>query len=92
MPSIVKEEDVWAATFEAAAGHQGQALQVLVREDDALLVDLAIQSGFAMTDELSGTTWMDADDRPPVGAGRWVHHRRSRRTRGSPAPDDRSQR
>jgi predicted N-acetyltransferase YhbS len=39
---------------------------VLVREDDARLVDLAVQSGFAMTDELSGTTWMDAEHRPPV--------------------------
>jgi predicted N-acetyltransferase YhbS len=26
---------------------------------------LAIQSGFAMTDELSGTAWMDAGRRPP---------------------------
>ena len=64
--SIVNEEDVWAATLEAAAGHGGEALQVLVREGDALLADLAIQSGFAMTDELSGTAWMDADHRPPV--------------------------
>ncbi len=63
VPSIVKEEDVWAATLEAAAGHRGE---VLVREDDTLLADLAIQSGFAMTDELSGTSWMDADHRPPV--------------------------
>ena len=66
VPSIVDEEDVWAATLEATAGHRGEALQVLVREDDAPLADLAIQSGFAMTDELSGTTWMDADQRPPV--------------------------
>jgi ribosomal protein S18 acetylase RimI-like enzyme len=66
VPSIVDEEDVWAATLEATAGHRREALQVLVREDDALLADLAIQSGFAMTDELSGTAWMDADHRPPV--------------------------
>jgi GNAT superfamily N-acetyltransferase len=66
VPSIVDEEDVWAATLEATAGHRGEALQVLVREDDALLVGLAIQSGFAMTDELSGTAWMDADHRPPI--------------------------
>ncbi len=66
VPSIVKEEDVWAATLEATAGHLGEALRVLVREDDVLLADLASRSGFAMTDELSGTTWMDADHRPPV--------------------------
>jgi hypothetical protein len=71
VPSIVDTEDVWAATLEAA-GHRGAALELLVREDDALLADLAIQSGFAMTDELSGTTWMEANQR-----------RRSRRSMGS---------
>jgi GNAT superfamily N-acetyltransferase len=65
VPSIVDEEDVWAAALEATA-HRGEALQVLVREDDAPLVDLAIQSGFAMSDELSGTAWMDAHQRAPV--------------------------
>ena len=66
MPSIVKDEDVWAATLEATTGHRGEALHVLVRDDDALLADLAIRSGFAMTDELSGTSWMDAGRRPPI--------------------------
>ena len=39
---------------------------MLVRDDDARLADLAVQHGFTMTDELSGTTWMDADERAPV--------------------------
>jgi predicted N-acetyltransferase YhbS len=65
VPSIVDEEDVWAATMEAAAGHRREALRVLVFED-APLTALAIRSGFAMTDELSGTAWMDAEQRPPV--------------------------
>ena len=65
VPSIVDVEVVWAATLEATAGHRAEALQVLVHEDDAL-VGLAMQSGFAMTDESSGTAWMDADQRPPV--------------------------
>jgi hypothetical protein len=57
VPSIVDEEDVWAATLEATAGHRGEALQVLVCEDDAPLAGLAIKSGFAMTDEIdSGHT------------------------------------
>jgi predicted N-acetyltransferase YhbS len=64
VPSIVDEEDVWAATLEAA-GHRGEVLRVLVCDGDAL-AGLAIQSGFVMTDELSGTAWMDADRRPPV--------------------------
>ena len=66
VPSIVEEEDVWAATLEATAVPRGGALKVLVREDDALLADLAIRSGFSMTDELAGTAWMDADHRPPA--------------------------
>ncbi len=67
VPSIVGEQDVWASTLEAAtAGHQDKPLRVLVCGDSAPLARLAIQSGFAMTDELSGTTWMDADHRPPV--------------------------
>lgn len=65
VPSIVDEEEVWAATLEVTAGHPGEALQVLVC-DGAALADLAIQSGFAMTDELSGTAWMDAEQRPAV--------------------------
>jgi predicted N-acetyltransferase YhbS len=66
VPSIVDEQDVWAATLEATAGHPREALQVLVCDGDAPLAGLAIQSGFAMTDELSGTAWMEADQRPPV--------------------------
>jgi GNAT superfamily N-acetyltransferase len=66
VPSIVDVENVWAATLEATTGHRCDALEMLVSEHDAALVDLAIQSGFAVTDELSGTSWMDADRRPPV--------------------------
>ena len=66
VPSIVPEHEVWEAALEVAAGHAGDALKVLVRSDDARLVDLALQSGFALTDERSGTTWMDVDQRAPV--------------------------
>jgi GNAT superfamily N-acetyltransferase len=65
VPSILDVEVVWAATLETTAGHRGEALQVLVHEDDAL-VGLAMQCGFTMTDELSGTAWMDVDQCPPV--------------------------
>jgi predicted N-acetyltransferase YhbS len=64
-PSTVAEEEVWDATLEAAEP-SGERLQVLVREDDTRLVDLAVASGFTMSDEVSGTTWMDATDRPPL--------------------------
>jgi predicted N-acetyltransferase YhbS len=66
VPSTVEVEDVWAATLDAAAHHCDEALRVLVREDD-VLARLALASGFTMTDEVSGTTWMDAGDRPAVG-------------------------
>jgi predicted N-acetyltransferase YhbS len=66
VPSLVDREGVLAATLEATVGHLGKALQLLVHEDDAPLTELAMQSGFVMTDEVSGTTWMDADRRPPV--------------------------
>jgi GNAT superfamily N-acetyltransferase len=65
VPSIVDEEEVWAATLEANAVY-ASALEVLVRENDVRLVDLALRRGFSMTDELSGTTWVDANRRPPV--------------------------
>ncbi len=66
VPSTVDEKDVWASTLEASAGRPGEALRVLAREDDARLMNLATESGFTMTDELSGTAWMDADHRPAV--------------------------
>ncbi len=66
VPSLVDEEDVWAATMEATAGHPDKALQLLVCDPDAPPAGLAIQRGFAITEELSGTSWMDADQRPPV--------------------------
>ena len=66
VPSNVDEKQVWAATLEAAAGQLGAALRVLVREADASRANLATQSGFAMTDDLSGTAWLEAGQRPPV--------------------------
>ena len=85
VPSVVEEEDVWAATLEAAAGHRGEALEVLVREDDAPLVDLAVRSGFTLTDELSGTAgWTPSS--AAGRAGRRDHDRRSRDRADRPHP------
>ncbi|HUR49746.1 MAG TPA: GNAT family N-acetyltransferase [Acidimicrobiales bacterium] len=67
VPSIVAEAEVWAATLQAAdSAHRGGTLQVPLLGEDAALGRLAIESGFAMTDELSGTAWMDPDQRAPV--------------------------
>ena len=65
VPSLVDEEDVWDATLAATDGHL-VPLQVPVLQEDEILAHLAVQSGFAMTDELSGTSWMDAEHRPPI--------------------------
>jgi predicted N-acetyltransferase YhbS len=66
VPSIVDAAEVWEATLDAAAGYPYTALQLLMCGNSASLADLAIASGFVITDELSGTTWMDANQRPPV--------------------------
>jgi GNAT superfamily N-acetyltransferase len=66
VPSIVDEQDVWAATLVATDGHRSKALRVLACGDNTPLAGLAMQSGFQMTDELSGTAWMEADQRPPL--------------------------
>lgn len=64
VPGIVDEAEVWAAMMEAADEHPAEKLELLVNTEDAPLVALAVRSGFTMTDELSGTSWMDADARP----------------------------
>jgi len=66
VPATVDPEEVWTAAMEVVAEHPEETLQVLVFGDDAPVTDLAIRSGFEMTDELSGTSWMDADTRAPV--------------------------
>jgi predicted N-acetyltransferase YhbS len=65
VPSIVPDEDVWAATLDAAAEHTDAQLEVLLREDDTRLVGLAVESGFAVA-EPSGTAWMEPDQRAPI--------------------------
>jgi GNAT superfamily N-acetyltransferase len=85
VPSSVDEKEIWAATLEATAGHSGKTLQVLVT-DEAPLAGLAMETGFAMTDDVSGTAWLDADRRPPVAQvdGFAIVDRATRRTRPHP--------
>jgi GNAT superfamily N-acetyltransferase len=67
VPSTVDPAEVWAATLEAADDHSDRALKVLLHDGDPLAA-VAIEAGFAITDELSGTTWLDADRRPPIAS------------------------
>ncbi len=66
VPSLVRPDEVWKALLDIADEYQAGTLALLVHDDDAALIGLAIESGFKMTDEMSGTTWMDADQRPSV--------------------------
>ena len=43
-----------------------EGVEMLVRDDDLELLDLLAGAGFVADDEPSGTTWMDAQDRPEV--------------------------
>jgi len=65
VPETVAAEEIWAATLDAAAVHPG-ALELTVLGGDSTLTDLALASGFEMTDDVSGTSWMDAGEQAPI--------------------------
>jgi GNAT superfamily N-acetyltransferase len=67
VPAMVPHKEVWTATL-AATEQRGMPLELLVLGGDDEMVELAVHSGFAMTDDLSGTTWMDPGERPPVSS------------------------
>jgi GNAT superfamily N-acetyltransferase len=62
VPSTIDEAEVWSAILQAT----DHPLELLVLGADAGIVDLALQSGFTMTDELSGTSWMEPHQRAPT--------------------------
>lgn len=66
-PSCVNREMIWAATLEAAEKHCSTPLELLVPGDDEL-IRFALASGFELTNEESGTAWMEADQRAPYVA------------------------
>jgi GNAT superfamily N-acetyltransferase len=66
VPFVVSETEIWAATMDAADRYWSGPLEMLVQKFDVSLADLALQSGFEMADDLSGTAWMDANQHPPV--------------------------
>src|SRR5215216_1663097 len=61
-PLVVPLGVVWSRGLEAADALDLVALEVLVRDDDADLRDLAAGSGF-VPGERSGTAWMAAEER-----------------------------
>jgi ribosomal protein S18 acetylase RimI-like enzyme len=58
---------VWARAVEAIDSLALEAVEVLARDDDIELLDLLTGAGFvADDDDRSGSTWMNAEDRPDV--------------------------
>jgi GNAT superfamily N-acetyltransferase len=64
--STVTLPTVWARALEAVNALGLKAVEVLARDDDFELQSLLTGAGFAADDERSGSTWMNAQDRPNV--------------------------
>ncbi|MEX2210977.1 MAG: GNAT family N-acetyltransferase [Gaiellaceae bacterium] len=59
---------VWARAVEAIEALTLEAVEVLVRDDDAEQLALLADLGFVAEDDVSGITWMNAEDRRDVTA------------------------
>jgi ribosomal protein S18 acetylase RimI-like enzyme len=66
--STVTLATVWARALEAINALGLRAVEVLARDDDLELQGLVAGAGFATDEYRSGTTWMNAQDRPEVAA------------------------
>lgn len=66
VPSLFDEQEVWVAALDVCAEQGQESLQLLVFGAGSPIAELAVASGFTASEELSGTSWMDAGDRPPV--------------------------
>lgn len=64
-PNVALEE-VWTETMAAANRFSPRSLRLITPEKNIKQIQLAEQSGFALSDEKSGTTWLEIDDRPKV--------------------------
>jgi ribosomal protein S18 acetylase RimI-like enzyme len=66
--SPVSLPTVWARALEAIDALELEAVELLAHDDDSELLGLLADAGFVGDEETSGTTWMDADERPEVAA------------------------
>ena len=64
--SIVPLEVVWNETMSAVNQYPTHPLRLILPEQNSALIELAFQSGFKLTEDLSGTTWINIDDRPEI--------------------------
>ena len=65
VPGVIDLEIVWDGLL-VALENVDASLEVLVNDHDHERIRLLERDGFAATEEKSGTTWMDAADRPAV--------------------------
>lgn len=65
---VVQLPDVWARAVQTIEAEALEVIEVLVRDDDAALLELLGRTGFVATDDRSGITWMDAAERPEIAA------------------------
>jgi GNAT superfamily N-acetyltransferase len=66
VPSTVSPGEIWAETMRAADEYAQDSLEMLVHDTDTTLTNLARRSGFKLTDERMGTSWMDPEQRRPI--------------------------
>jgi predicted N-acetyltransferase YhbS len=57
---------LWPAALELLGGLRDHAVTMLIRDDDPALLELTAAAGFAPDGGSGGSTWLDADRRPPV--------------------------
>jgi GNAT superfamily N-acetyltransferase len=66
--STVSVPAIWARAVEAIDVLRLEGVEVLARDDDLELRGLLADAGFVADDDRSGSTWMNAKDRPDVAA------------------------
>lgn len=59
---------LWPVALDAIGALGDVLVEVTVRDDDAIMIDAVITSGFSATGEAGVATWMPAAGRPPVSA------------------------
>ena len=64
--SVVPLEEVWNETITAINQFPIHPCRLILTERNDQLMELALKSGFKLTDEMSGTTWLNIDERPEV--------------------------
>jgi len=60
--------EIWATALEKLEATEPEPVDMIIRDDDTMLIELAERAGFKDTNEPTMTCWMDADERRPIRA------------------------